>query len=38
MNVTPKPVPPSDIETPPTSIGIEEGRGGARPHPKPPEK
>jgi hypothetical protein len=35
MAVTPKPVPPDQIKTPPISIGIEEGRGGARPVPPP---
>jgi hypothetical protein len=33
MAVTPKPLPPDQIKTPSTSIGIEEGRGGARPAP-----
>jgi hypothetical protein len=33
-------VPPSEIKTPSTSIGIEEGRGGAVPvpRPNPPQK
>jgi hypothetical protein len=35
MAATPKPVPPDQIKTPPISIGIEEGRGGARPAPPP---
>jgi hypothetical protein len=40
MPVSPKPVPPSEIKTPSTSIGIEEGRGGAVPvpRPNPPQK
>jgi hypothetical protein len=39
-DVAPKPVPPDQIETPSTSIGISELAGGAtpRPRPKPPEK
>jgi uncharacterized protein YbjT (DUF2867 family) len=32
---TPKPVPPSEIKTPSTSIGIDEGRGGSSPDPRP---
>ena len=38
--VSPKPVPPSEIKPPSTSIGIEEGRGGASPtpRPRPPQK
>jgi hypothetical protein len=29
--MAPKPLPPQEIKPPSTSIGIEEGRGGARP-------
>jgi hypothetical protein len=38
--VSPKPHPPSEIKPLPTTIGIEEGRGGAtpRPRPTPPKK
>jgi hypothetical protein len=32
--MAPKPLPPDQIKPLPTTIGIEEGRGGARPHPK----
>jgi hypothetical protein len=35
MGVNPKPVPPDQIKTPSTSIGIEEGRGGSSPTPRP---
>jgi hypothetical protein len=31
----PKPPPPSEIKPLPTTIGIEEGRGGATPAPSP---
>ncbi|MHB8690038.1 MAG: hypothetical protein ACYDHH_02215 [Solirubrobacteraceae bacterium] len=34
--MAPKPLPPDQIKPLPTTIGIEEGRGGARPHPAPP--
>lgn len=33
--MAPKPLPPDQIKTPPTSIGIEEGRGGSSPRPTP---
>ncbi len=33
--MAPKPIPPQEIKPFPTTIGIEEGRGGARPRPKP---
>jgi hypothetical protein len=33
--VSPKPLPPSEIKPLPTTIGIEEGRGGAVPAPRP---
>jgi hypothetical protein len=33
--VTPKPVAPDQIKTPSTSIGIDEGRGGSSPDPRP---
>ena len=33
--MAPKPLPPDQIKTPSTSIGIEEGRGGSLPRPTP---
>jgi MFS family permease len=33
--MAPKPLSPDQIKTPPTSIGIEEGRGGSSPRPTP---
>jgi hypothetical protein len=35
---TPKPVPPSEIKPPSTSIGIGEGRGGSPTPPASPQK
>jgi hypothetical protein len=35
MRMAPKPIPPDQIKPLPTTIGIEEARGGSAPSPKP---